>query len=166
MAVLGGCFGAGLAVTLAGTLYLFGVYNSRPKPWDDKALTVQWNDLRYLVGQDEVVAGFLFQYGIRNNTSRDYRLTKSGITIMERSVFQPQTLEPAVFNLSIGREDGYFLPAQRTSLIELTYEGSCNPSESREVCFDNHTKELHDLVLLDDGLRYQINLPKPQRKKH
>jgi hypothetical protein len=162
-AVFGIGFGAGFAVVGFALLYTIDAYESRPKPWDEKSLGVEWNDLRYLEDPDGTITGFLFQYGIHNKTNRDYKLTKAGIKIMERTTTQPRSLEPAVFNLSLSREE-YFLPASQTSLIELYYEGKCDKGGSGRPCFENYTKEIQGVVLLDENVRYLINLPKPERR--
>lgn len=131
--------------------------------WDKRALVVQWTDLRRLEGPGGKITGFLFQSGVHNNSSRDYRLTKNGSVLMARPRARADSLEPAEFNYSVSREE-YFLPSGQTSLIELLLEGECALGEPWQQCFDSYTQDTDSLVLLDQQKHFELSLPKPQPK--
>ena len=192
IAVFGVSAGASFVLLASVALWLYSVYADRPKSWDAKALTVNWTDVKFLEDENGNIATFLFDYGVTNNTDGDYELRKQGVTIMTSLGGRRDSLIPADFYYSLGR-DNFFLPSRQTSLIELRIDGGCssngvqsnfykpdifdqinpggrgksvNPSKSGQAdqkCFDRYTRDLGGIVLFDRAARYRIDLPKPNR---
>ena len=127
-------------------------------------------------------------------TNAPAELRKEGTTIMMNPSDRKDSLVPADFNYSIGR-DTFFLPAHQTSLVELHFDGGCStfgdmqvfdwfernapgrrqekahisdgPADERErakECFEQYAKDLGGIVLFAQSAKYRINLPKPSRK--
>jgi len=152
-------FGSMVLLLAVAVFYVYHSYTDAPKPWNPGALTVHWSDGKYLTGQDEQIKGFLFQYGVNNNTSRDYEVHKEAVTIMTSTKDGEDSLIPADTNYSLGR-DSFFLPARQTSLIEVRFDGECNAGENAENCFNEYTRDLAKIILFDKEIKYRIDLPK------
>ena len=154
---------AGLLQALATGWNKLASWGNKPNSWKTEALTAQWSDVKYLLGANDRITGFLLQYGVKNNTNYDYQLRKEGVIIMMNPADQKDLLIPADFNYSIAR-NSFFLPAHETSLVELHLEGTCNSSkETAKPCFLDYTRRLGAIVLFDQSVKLRINLPKPNR---
>ena len=111
-------FGSMVLLLAVAVFYVYHSYTDAPKPWNPGALTVHWSDVKYLTGQDEQIKGFLFQYGVNNNTSRDYEVHKEAVTIMTSTKDGEDSLIPADTNYSLGR-DSFSYPLVKPVSLRL-----------------------------------------------
>ena len=170
--ITGVSFGVGLAIGLSLIAGGFVWYEGRPKPpkpWNTKAITAQYAELRVKTSEPLIME---FHFVIENHTDLDYNLP-NGNSVYKVKPNQ-KGLEQALTAEWVG--DG-FIPARQKMNIALRLKFNYTASFPKSD-IDNPEKlgafvnpklaEMDGFVVLDQVTRYQINLPKepiPKEKK-
>ncbi len=161
-------FGIGFAVTIAvlgGAVFL---YIERPKPWNNTAITAQYDE----VGIEGEKNTFVFYYTLQNNTKKDYSMSEySEIPIFAR-LADEERLSGSPSSEWLTYDKLVFIPAGHKIRfavhLQYPYPESPKKSASREEKKEFRKKaeqyvseefrNLDGFVLFDKAFHYEIRL--------
>jgi hypothetical protein len=164
-------FGAGVALmlaVLAGVGIWYMKRAEQPRQWNSKAITATFSKLEFgNVGKQD--AAGIFSYVLENNTDYDYRLPDNVIRM--RHSMTSNSLE----KIDMLVEDKIFIPPHQR--VAITFVQQFNSKDELKPADLNDEKKLAEfasrqvkdvdrLVLFDESMRYEIDLPSGWQKLH
>ena len=152
-------WGVGCGLTISIILLSVFFYMERPKGWDTRGLRVKKARAEgfVLFGDrlEEKSTGTLFTIDLENTTGTDITLPQS-VMIMEASK-ETRALHGSLLKL----EKEYFIPAHHVVTISLSNSDLCAAKVEGQTCFERYFKDEAEIVIFDEGQKYEIHIPIP-----
>lgn len=163
--------GFGAIIAVVAVISTYSWYFSRPKPWDTKSITCNF-DRVMTEGEYDT---YVINYTMQNNTKDDYILTDNSDFVLAAKLKKQKSISPDYSdNKIISIDKPVFVPAQqRTHFnVHLNY-----PSKLGAINYDDNiardkylkaikselSKELPNIdgfMIYDKTTKYQIDLPR------
>jgi hypothetical protein len=160
--IRGLAIGAGCGLMLATVFLIFNYVASRPKGWDVRSLRVAHPQAQPLMRMDEhlnsVSSGVILSFDLENTTGTDIKLPGNSM-IMQTSKGSA-ALHPSLLRLN----QKYFIPAHHSVVVSLENDELCTPDMKPHDCFNGTFKDEGEIVIFEDGPKYEIHIPIPALK--
>lgn len=168
-------FGAGLAIAGAAVVAGLSWWNSRPKPWDTRAVTASF-DVIDIEGAENTL---VFYYVLHNNTDRDFRINSDGEVRLAGRLQRQAALTSENAQDMLKGEFPLFIPARQRARfavhipVPLTdgiprggSKGDRGPHKEAAAAFvRSEIPNLDGFVLFHELTRSQVELPNGWRKQ-
>ncbi len=168
LVIIGISFGMGFAVTLSIIIGAFFWHQSRPRPWNTKAIIAIYDH----VDTEGVDNNFVFYYTLHNATEYDYKISNLSDVITMAVLKKQNSLSGSPNDEFFKPDCPIFIPVKQRIrfAIHLKHpfdnklkEGATKEERKKyreylEKYADEQFSNLGGFVLFDEANRYQINL--------